>query len=390
MAAGLTKMASLTNSFPIAKDFMIENFQLIAIEPIHYFGSIAGYIIIFKEKKLEISAAPRQKEPARPPWHDMIGASISFISAINKCYKAAPSNVPILLMGESGTGKEKIAKSIHRSSQRADRPFLAINCGAIPKELIGSELFGYEKGAFTGASKDGKKGKFEEANGGTLFLDEIGEMPLDLQVHLLRVLQEKEITRLGSSKPIPVNVRIIAATNKNLFDLCKKGLFREDLLFRLNVVTVNIPPLRDRENDVFLVADYFLRQFSQKYNKENLRFSEETLNFFRGYAWPGNIRELQNVLEHAVLFCESQEIGLEDLPSYLFNGKMERTGTNLQVGLSPIDEEERKVLVRLLQETGWNLSAVAKKLNIARSTLYRKLKKYNLNNEKITARSGVI
>lgn len=190
------------------------------------------------------------------------------LTALNKCYKAAPSNVPILLLGESGTGKEKIAKSIHQSSQRRDKPFLAINCGAIPKELIGSELFGYESGTFTGGSKEGKKGKFEEANEGTLFLDEIGEMPLDLQVHLLRVLQEKEIMRLGSSQTIPINVRIIAATNKNLYALCKQGLFREDLFFRLNVVTVNIPPLRERREDIPLIADYFLKNL-QKSMREN-------------------------------------------------------------------------------------------------------------------------
>ena len=204
-----------------------------------------------------------------------------FVQSLHKCHKASLANVPILLLGESGTGKEKIAQSIHQSSQRANKPFLAINCGAMQKELIGSELFGYESGTFTGASKNGKKGKFEEANGGTLFLDEIGEMPLDLQVHLLRVLQEKEITRLGASQPIPVNVRILAATNKNLYELCKKGLFREDLFFRLNVVTVQIPPLRERKEDIPLLTDYFINLFVEKYERNPLALSEDTLAYFR-------------------------------------------------------------------------------------------------------------
>ncbi|WP_318508981.1 sigma-54-dependent Fis family transcriptional regulator [Bacillus sp. T3] len=318
------------------------------------------------------------------PWQEVIGTSEILVNSLSKCNKAAPSNVPVLLLGESGTGKEKIAQAIHKSSLRSTQPFLAINCGAIQKELIGSELFGYEKGAFTGASNTWKKGKFEEANGGTLFLDEIGEMPLDLQVHLLRVLQEKEVTRLGSSHPISVNVRIIAATNKNLFDLCKQGQFREDLLFRLNVVTVNIPPLRERLDDLQQLSDHFLDLFSQKYLKEKLSISEEISKFFYEYHWPGNIRELQNVLEHAVLFCEEDEIRLADLPHYILEQEMNSLAASSKEILTPIDSEERKLLIRLLDETGWNLSAVAKKMNIARSTLYRKLKKYQLNQQKQT------
>lgn len=283
------------------------------------------------------------------------------------------------LDGESGTGKEVIAQTIHEASHRKNQPFIAINCGAIQKELIGSELFGYERGSFTGARKDGKKGKFEEANGGTLFLDEIGEMPIDLQVHLLRVLQEKEVTRIGSSKPIPVNVRIIAATNKDLHKLIQQGQFRDDLFFRLNVVTVNFPPLRERKEDIPLLADYFLKQFAEKYEKQSLSFAKETLEFLNNYRWPGNIRELQNALEHAVIFSDTSIINLVNLPSYLLENRVEEALSEQDDEFSLIEQEEKKILLQLLNETNWNVSAVAKRMNIARSTLYRKLKKYEIS-----------
>ncbi len=373
----MKRMSKFSAKNDISSDLMVRDFKVLAIEPIHFKGEVAGYMVVLKDNKKVFRTTARYILKDEP-WNDIIGTSDALLTALNKCYKAAPSNVPILLLGESGTGKEKIAKSIHQSSQRRDKPFLAINCGAIPKELIGSELFGYESGTFTGGSKEGKKGKFEEANEGTLFLDEIGEMPLDLQVHLLRVLQEKEIMRLGSSQTIPINVRIIAATNKNLYALCKQGLFREDLFFRLNVVTVNIPPLRERREDIPLIADYFLKKFAKKYARESLSIAQETLNYFLEYSWPGNIREMQNVIEYAVIFSDSPVIRIEDLPAYFIENRMSLSINNQLKDLSLIEIEEQKVLVRLLEETGWNLSAVAKKMNIARSTLYRKLKKYQL------------
>lgn len=373
----MKRMSKFSAKNDISSDLMVRDFKVLAIEPIHFKGEVAGYMVVLKDNKKVFRTTARYILKDEP-WNDIIGTSDALLTALNKCYKAAPSNVPILLLGESGTGKEKIAKSIHQSSQRRDKPFLAINCGAIPKELIGSELFGYESGTFTGGSKEGKKGKFEEANEGTLFLDEIGEMPLDLQVHLLRVLQEKEIMRLGSSQTIPINVRIIAATNKNLYALCKQGLFREDLFFRLNVVTVNIPPLRERREDIPLIADYFLKKFAKKYARESLSIAQETLNYFLEYSWPGNIREMQNVIEYAVIFSDSPVIRIEDLPTYFIENRMSLSINNQLKDLSLIEIEEQKVLVRLLEETGWNLSAVAKKMNIARSTLYRKLKKYQL------------
>lgn len=360
-----------------SNNLTIQEFQVLEIKRIYFMGTTAGFFVVLKDDK-QIAHAPSRIFRKDGLWKEVVGKSEVFLSALYKCYKASFSNVPILLLGESGTGKEKIAQTIHKSSNRADKPFLAINCGAIQKELIGSELFGYESGTFTGAAKGGKKGKFEEADGGTLFLDEIGEMPLDLQVHLLRVLQEKEVTRLGGSKLISVNVRVIAATHKDLYDLCKKGLFREDLFFRLNVVTVKIPPLRERKEDFALLTDYFLKQFAQKYEKNSLSLSEETMNYFLEYTWPGNIRELQNVLEHAAIFCTSSIIGLNDLPDYLIENKLKSDTNKKCTGLTLIETEERKMLIQLLEKYDWNLSAVAKTMNIARSTLYRKLKKYEL------------
>jgi transcriptional regulator of acetoin/glycerol metabolism len=357
-----------------AKEFIIQNFTVIAIERIVFSEKSAGYLVVFKD----IPKISPVHSPTAGPWAELIVHSNEFRSALVKCQKAASSSVPILILGESGTGKENIAKLIHKSSHRADKPFIAINCGAIQKELISSELFGYESGTFTGGAKDGKKGKFEEANGGTLFLDEIGEMPLDLQVHLLRVLQEKEIIRLGSSKTIPVNVRVVAATNKNVYDLCQKGLFREDLLFRLNVVSVTIPPLRERKEDIFPLCEFYLNQFVKKYEKISLSLNEETLNFFYGYTWPGNIRELQNVLEHAVIFSESNEVNVNHLPSYLTE-RFSFASTNIHsLESTCLEDEEQKLLIRFLEETNWNLTAVAKKMKIARTTLYRKLKKHKL------------
>lgn len=372
----LIKLSVSPNYHFTNKKITIDDFHVVMFERIFLMGRVAGYMLVFQEQKQKVLSPPFTFSN-EGPWSQVIGKSEVLMQSLYKCYKAALSNVPILLLGESGTGKEKIAQTIHKASPRSDMPFIAINAGAIPKELIGSELFGYESGTFTGAAKGGKKGKFEEADGGTLFLDEIGEMPLDLQVHLLRVLQEKEVTRLGGSKAISVNTRIIAATNKNLYKLCKQGLFREDLFFRLNVVTVNIPRLNERKEDLPLLADYFLKEFAKKYGKVALSLSDEVLSYFLVYSWPGNIRELQNVLEHAVIFSAFSKIELADLPSYLLENN---TSICSEAAALPLlAAEERKVLVRLLEETKGNLSAVAKKMNIARSTLYRKLKKYQLS-----------
>lgn len=313
-------------------------------------------------------------------WGRIIGNSQPMNQLIARAKIAAPTSVPILLTGESGTGKEVFARAIHKESPRHQSPFIAINCGAIPKELMASEIFGYEPGAFTGGDPKGKAGKFEEADGGTLLLDEIGEMPIDLQVHLLRVLQEKEIVRLGSSYPKPINVRIIAATNRNMKDLIAEGKFREDLYYRLNVVEFNIPSLRERKEDIPLLTRYYIIQYAKKHGKPVPTIGNDVLSLLNEYKWPGNIRELTNTIEYAVLFCSNNHITADSLPDSLkYFGEQNRQrliGENRT--LTMLEEEEKKKIEQLIKETGGNLSEVARQCKIARTTLYRKIEKYQL------------
>jgi transcriptional regulator with PAS, ATPase and Fis domain len=307
----------------------------------------------------------------------------------------AQTHVPVLLLGESGTGKELFAKAIHKAGPRRNGPFVAVNCGALPKDLLASELFGYAPGAFTGASKTGKRGKFEEAHGGTLFLDEIGEMPLEFQVYLLRVLQEREVVRLGSSEPIPVDVRIIAATHRNLEQLMRDGLFREDLYFRLNVVSLSIPPLRERREDIPLLIDHFLEKLSEQYGMTKPTVDPHVLEFLvHHYPWPGNVRELKHVLEHAVLFC-NRVITWRDLPESLRKARENRcSAVPTPIGAGPTAHlvgaegsgppgsvDDREKLLHVLRDVGGNLSEAARRLRIARTTLYRKLDKYGIRKQ---------
>lgn len=357
----------------------IHGYQVKEYKPIYFKKEIAGYVVIFKEKVFQSTNTSSLNDPFVK--HKIIGESVKIKHILQKCQQVASINAPILLTGETGTGKELIARFIHQESDRNNMPFIALNCGAIQKELIGSELFGYEGGTFTGGKKEGNRGKFEEANGGTLFLDEIGEMPLDLQVHLLRVLQENEITRLGSSKTIPINVKIIAATNKNLRTMIEDGLFRKDLFFRLNVISFKIPSLHERKEDILPLSHYYLAKFKQKYKKITpFHLTKKTEEFFINYSWPGNIRELRNALEHAVIFSNSSEIDQSHLPEYLAKIKSQHFLTeHKEEFYSLMEKVEMDQIKKLLQKTDWNISAVSKEMNIARSTLYRKLKKYNLN-----------
>lgn len=309
-------------------------------------------------------------------WGRIIGNSQPMNQLIARVKIAAPTNVPILLTGESGTGKEIFARAIHKESSRHQSSFIAINCGAIPKELLASELFGYESGAFTGGNPKGKPGKFEEADGGTLLLDEIGEMPLDLQVYLLRVLQEKEIVRLGSSRPRPVDVRIIASTNRNMKELIQEGKFREDLYYRLNVVEFNIPSLRERKEDIPLLIRYYIIKYAKKHHKPVPTIGNDVLSLLNEYKWPGNIRELTNTIEYAVLFCSNNQITLNSLPDSI--QKSSQRLIDQRLSLSELEQEERHKIKQLIEETGGNLSEVARRCQIARTTLYRKLEKYQL------------
>lgn len=301
--------------------------------------------------------------------------------------RVAAVDSTILITGESGVGKEVLANYVHRLSPRADSPLIKVNCASIPESLLESELFGYEKGAFTGAQKNGKAGLFELANGGSLFLDEIGDMSLSLQAKLLRVLQEKEITRIGGYNPIPVDVRIIAATNKNLEQMVRQGTFRSDLYYRLNVIPVHVPPLRERREDILPLINYFLTYFARKIHRNTMTMSGKALSLLERYQWPGNVRQLRNVIERLVVMVDADTISEEDLPREVVDDQpvaMEVAEGEEPVivrAVVPLKEAQRLLEVKLLElaaRQSSNLSDVAKKLMVNQSTITRKMQKHKL------------
>jgi two-component system response regulator AtoC len=285
----------------------------------------------------------------------------------------------VLLSGESGTGKELLAKALHQNSLRAGKPFITVNCGALPETLAESELFGHRKGSFTGATAD-KAGKFETANEGTIFLDEIGELPLTLQVKLLRVIQEREIDKIGNPRPIKVNVRIVAASNRNLKNLVEDGQFRDDLFYRLSVVTIDIPPLRERREDIPLFVQHFLQKFRARYDLPTITVSEEVMEKFSQYSWPGNVRELENVIERLVVLGKTDLIREEDLPPEIRRMESRVASIGLKLPDEGIDLEgvEKELLLRALEKHGWNQTQAAKYLNISRKTLIYRMEKFGL------------
>ena len=309
----------------------------------------------------------------------VVGDSAKMREVLSVVERVANADITVLITGESGTGKELIAKGIHFSGSRRDQPFIAVNCAAIPETLIESELFGYKRGAFTGANSD-TKGKFEEADGGTIFLDEISQMPLNLQTHLLRVLQEREIVRLGESNPRKVDVRIIAATNRNLKTMIEDGTFREDLYFRLAVVPVHLPPLRERREDIPLLIEYFLRKAKQKYNFENLAVEREVFAALSNYSFPGNVRELENLIERMVVLSSGEKITLEDLPENIRSPRPNAGNITLELppdGVS-FDEIEREIIRRALEMHDGNRTHAARYLDITRSALLYRMQKFGL------------
>jgi len=293
--------------------------------------------------------------------------------------KFSSTDNSVLIWGESGTGKELIARSIHEISERSSKKFVAVNAGAFANELFASEFFGHEKGSFTGAIKD-KKGFIEEAEGGTLFLDEIGELTLPIQVKLLRVLQEEEFYRLGSTTGRKADVRIIAATNKNLFDEIQKGNFRKDLFFRLNINSINLPPLRERKGDVELLSHHFLKQFNKKYKKNVTKISPAVMKLLKSYTFPGNVRELMNIINSALIVESGQELQKKSLPHYfLENSRIYIPEETFGGPLLSLEEVEQKHIEKVLQQTKNNRTKAAKVLGISRVNLIAKIKKYNLD-----------
>lgn len=308
-------------------------------------------------------------------FEDIIGSSPKMVEVFKTIKKIATTDVTVLVTGESGTGKEMVAKAIHHKSLRKDKPFVTINCGAIPETLLESELFGHEKGAFTDAYIQ-KKGKFEYANEGTIFLDEIGELPLSLQVKLLRFLQDHQIERIGGKEPIPLDLRIIAATNKPLEKEVQSKKFREDLYYRLSVINVQLPPLRERGEDVIILANAMLNVFSEEFNKINLSFSQKSILRMKEYGWPGNVRELENMVKRAVIMCQSKRITPSDL-GFSFEEESKKP-----LSLQVIRENaEKEAILDALNLNDWNISNASKYLDVSRTTLYGLLEKYKLKKQ---------
>jgi two-component system response regulator HydG len=311
---------------------------------------------------------------------NIIGRSVPMAELLETVAQVAPSEATILIVGESGTGKELIAGAIHHNSHRKEGPLVNMNCAAVTETLLESELFGHEKGAFTGAYKR-KEGRFVQADGGTLFLDEVSEMSLAMQAKLLRVLQEMEITRVGGEEPLKVDVRLVAATNKDLMQEIEAGRFREDLFYRLNVVTLRIPPLRERHEDIPLLAQHFLTQFAQKNQKTVKGFTPQAMDRLLKYDWPGNVRELMNAVERAVVLSRSDYLGDEEFVLVFRNKPEEQRAEPVEVkgpANLPLEEVEKTTILNTLDAAGGNKSEAARRLGITRRTLHKKLKKYGL------------
>jgi DNA-binding NtrC family response regulator len=310
---------------------------------------------------------------------NIVGQSPAMQEIFEIVRQVAPTRAAVLLTGESGTGKELIAKAIHQLSPRAKQPFVAVHCAALAPTLLESELFGHEKGAFTGAHER-RIGRFEQAQGGTLFLDEIGEIDATLQVKLLRFLGERTFERVGSNKTLAADARLIAATNKNLEELVKAGTFREDLFFRLHVVEIHLPPLRERAGDIPLLAQSFLREFARENGKPVNDFTAEALERLMNHPWPGNVRELRTAIEHAVVFCRGEKISARDLPPSARSGgtgRLSETPLSQRNDLT-VQEAEKQLIIHALKETGGNRTLAAKKIGMSRRTFHRKLHTYHL------------
>ena len=343
-------------------------------------NELKGYVIDFIDKKNAIKNYNKINKDYRITLDSIIGESDVIKSTKREALIAAKSTSTVLITGESGTGKELFARAIHTHSDRCDNPFIAVNCAAIPDNLLESELFGYEEGAFTGAKKGGKLGKFELANRGTIFLDEIGDMSLNLQAKLLRVLQEKELNKIGSKSNTSIDVRIVAATNKDLESMVSKGTFREDLYYRLNVIPISLPSLRERKDDIPLLINYMIKEYSIKLNKHVTGIDEDVLNLLINHRWSGNIRELQNIIEYSVNMSSNSIITMDIILNRIKNIEyIEVTKSNEDI--RRLDELEKKEIIKAInkyKDYKKDKELIAKALGISRATLYRKIEKYKI------------
>jgi two-component system nitrogen regulation response regulator NtrX len=350
-------------------------------------------------KQEELGRENRELKLAMEAKYEIVGRSPALVKVLDAVRRAAPTDATVLLLGESGVGKELVARAIHRNSKRAAQRFIQVNCAAIPEELIESELFGHEKGSFTGATEK-QIGKFEQADRGTIFLDEVGDMSQKTQAKVLRVLQEQEVERLGSARTIKVDVRVIAATNKHLEDAIERGEFREDLYFRLNVIPIVVAPLRERRDDIPALVEHFARRFSEEHNVRR-RFDRSALEALQNYRWRGNIRELRNTVERLIIMSDREVIGVNDLPGEMRNEGAMRSyaGAGAASGGAAVvasagkasseggtlrefkDASERAFLVQKLRDNNWNISKTAEVIDTPRSNLYKKLEQYGIKQE---------
>ena len=355
---------------------------IVTVQPFLSGEEIDGIVISFRDieeaQKLVYNFNTRK---IKNTVDDIIGTSEKIMIAKKQALITARSNSTVLITGESGTGKEMFAKAIHYASPREDKPFITVNCGAIPENLLESELFGYEKVAFTGASEKGKEGKFELADGGTIFLDEIGDMPLHLQVKILHVLQNMRFDRVGGSKSIIVDVRVIAATNKDLEKLIEEGSFREDLYYRLSVIPLSIPPLRERKDDIKQLMYHFLKKYNSFMNKKIERFSPEVEEIYTNHDWPGNVRELENAVEYGANMAFGNVIGIDEVPARIL--KKEEETVKFRNLDRPLAEQvklfEKEVIMKKLRQYNGVKETVARDLGLSRATLYRKLAELDIN-----------
>ncbi|MEW9078577.1 sigma-54 interaction domain-containing protein [Terrisporobacter glycolicus] len=343
-------------------------------------NKLKGYVIDFIENKEAIKNYNKINKDYKITLDNIVGSSEIMEHTKQKALIAAKSNSTVLITGESGTGKELFARAIHNHSDRTDYPFVAVNCAAIPDNLLESELFGYEEGAFTGAKKGGKLGKFELAHKGTIFLDEIGDMSLHLQGKLLRVLQERELDKIGGKSNIFIDVRVVAATNKNLEELVKNGQFREDLYYRLKVIPITLPTLRERKNDIPLLIDYMIKEYAHKLNKDVIGIEEDAGKTLVDYTWPGNVRELQNIIEYSINMSNSPLLTLDIIPNNIKSTYYdEKSHKEEEIRtLEDLEKEEIRKAFDKYKHYKKDKELVAKALGISRATLYRKLEKYNL------------